>query len=268
MGKFICCSHIGKRLNYEDNYYLNGQYMSVEVQKKMEDNHLHFICGDRFSDIQIFAVSDGMGGHNAGEVASRMCVSKIALASNDVLKLNSIEEISEYIQNIIFEINNEIVILSHKNSDLQGMGATLVLLIIYKDEYAILNIGDSRAYCVKSDGIAQITKDHTEGQRLIDLGILTRKELRDFPARKNLSRYIGYNQPGYNLSADIYYPKIDEGVLMLCSDGLYDALTDCRIMQIFNLEKNLEDIGKRLVEEAALTNNADNITVILIPIRK
>ena len=47
MGKFICCSHIGKRLNYEDNYYLNGQYMSAEVQKKMEDNHLHFICGDR-----------------------------------------------------------------------------------------------------------------------------------------------------------------------------------------------------------------------------
>ena len=116
--------------------------------------------------------------------------------------------------------------------------------------------------------ITQITKDHTEGQRMIDLGILTRKELKDFPARKNLSRYIGYNQPGYNLSGDIYHPKMDEGVFILCSDGLYDALTDRRIMQIFNLEKSLEDIGKRLVMEAALTNNADNITIILIPIRK
>lgn len=264
----VCFSHIGKRLNHEDNFLINDNYLTSASQKQMSDNHCCFVSETALSKVRLFAVSDGMGGHNAGEVASRICVEMLALAQNELQQYHSVKEAVAYLQIVIAEVNNTICNLSRKQDELKGMGATIVLFVVCGADYAILNIGDSRAYHFNNDVLIQITKDHTEGQRMLDLGLLTRKELSGFPARKNLNRYIGYGQNGYVLQADEYYPILDNGVMLLCSDGISDYLPDSRISEILHSATNLEGAGKQLINEAVASHNADNATVMLIPLRR
>lgn len=264
----VCFSHIGKRPNHEDNFLVNGFYLTPDSQKQMSDNRCCFASEPALSRVRLFAVSDGMGGHNAGEVASRICVEKLALAQKELQQYNSLKEAVAYLQTAITEINNTVCNLSRKQNELKGMGATLVLFVVCGMEYAVLNIGDSRAYHFNNEALIQITKDHTEGQRMLDLGLLTRKELSGFPARKNLNRYIGYGQNGYVLQADEYYPILDNGVMLLCSDGISDYLPDSRISEILHSANNLESASKQLVNEAVASHDADNATVMLIPLRR
>lgn len=264
----VCISHIGQRPNHEDNFSIDGSYLTADIQKQMSDNRCYFVSNVSFSNIHLYAVSDGMGGHNAGEVASRICVEKLSLAYNELQHSHSLKEAVTYLQTVIVEINETVCNMSHKQPELKGMGATLVLLLAYKDEYALLNIGDSRAYHFSDTTITQITKDHTEGQRMLDLGLLTRKELSGFPARKNLNRYIGYVQNGYVLQADEYYPVLENGIVLLCSDGISDFLSNAQISEILSTARNLEIAGRQLVNEAVSALNADNATAILIPLRR
>lgn len=264
MDKSICYSHIGKRTNHEDNFLIDGNYLTSDSQKQMPDNCCYFIRQKDSSSIHLFVVSDGMGGHSGGEVASRICVEKLSLAYINLKNYNTLKEMVTYLQTVIAEINDIVYEMGCNDLNLKGMGATLVLFLVYKDKYAILNIGDSRAYYFNDNSIIQITKDHTEGQRMIDLGILTRKELFGFPARKNLNRYIGYGQNGYVMQADEYYPVIKKGVILLCSDGITDFISDVRIAEILSKESNLEQAGKQIVDEAVKSHNADNATIILI----
>jgi len=264
----ICFSHIGKRLNHEDNFLIDGNYLTSASQEQMSDKRCYFFSNTASSNVCIFAVSDGMGGHNAGEVASRICVEKLALAEEKLQPYSSLKDVVAHLQTVIAEINYTVCDLSHKQDDLKGMGATLVVFVVCGKECAVLNIGDSRAYHSINNKLIQITKDNTEGQRMLDLGLLTRKELSGFPARKNLNRYIGYNQNGYVLQADEYYPTLDGGVMILCSDGISDFVSDIRIAEILDSEKNLEVAGKQLIDEAVASQNADNATVMLIPLRR
>lgn len=268
MNKPVCYSHIGKRPNHEDNFLINGLYLTSDSHKQMSDNRCCFVSDASLSKVCLFAVSDGMGGHNAGEVASRICVEKLAAAEKELQRYNSIKEAVAYLQTVIEEINSIVCDLSRKHDELKGMGATLVLFVVCGMDCAILNVGDSRAYYFNNDELIQITKDHTEGQRMLDLGLLTRKELSGFPARKNLNRYIGYGQNGYVLRADEHYPVLENGVVLLCSDGVSDFLPDHRISEILCSENNLEIAGKQLIFEAVAAHNADNATAVLIPLRR
>lgn len=264
----VCFSHIGKRANHEDNFFVDGSYLPSDLQKQMGEHHCFLVNDTSLSRIHLFAVSDGMGGHNAGEVASRICVEKLAVAYEELQKLNSIREAVFYLQATITEINHAVCDMSCRQPKLKGMGATLVLLVVCGKEYAVLNIGDSRAYFFGNNTITQITKDHTEGQRMLDLGLLTRKELSGFPARKNLNRYIGFNQNGYVLQADEYFPVLNNGVLILCSDGISDFISDTQIEKILSSGNKLEFIGKQLINEAVAAPNSDNATIILVPLRR
>lgn len=264
----ICFSHIGQRLNQEDNLFVNGLYLTPNLQKHFLDKCCCTLIEPALSKVRLFAISDGMGGHNAGEVASLICAEKLSLAQKELQHYTSLDEAVAYLQTVIVEINNTVCEQSKKNSDLKGMGATLVLFVLCGVNCAVLNIGDSRAYHYSNGSLVQITKDHTEGQRMLDLGLLTRKELSGFPARKNLNRYIGYRQSGYVLQADEYYPTLESGVILLCSDGISDFISDNRIAEILSSESDLEIVGKQLIDEAIVSHKADNATVMLIPLRR
>ncbi len=263
-----CFSHIGKRLNHEDNFLIGSVYLTAASQEQMSDKRCYFFSNTISSKVSLFAVSDGMGGHNAGEVASRICVEKLALEHEKLQCFSSVHDVVDHLQTVIMEINEAVCKLSRENKNLKGMGATLVIFVACRNEYAVLNIGDSRAYHAINGELIQITKDNTEGQRMLDLGLLTRKELSGFPARKNLNRYIGFSQHGYVLQADEYYPTLDGGVMILCSDGISDFVSNERITEILNSETNLEFAGKQLIDEAIVAQNADNATVMLIPLRR
>lgn len=268
MNKPVCYSHIGKRPNHEDNFFMEGVYLSYDKQNMMTERKCCYLEKNSDAKVKLYAVSDGMGGHNAGEVASHICMEMLASSYIEIQNTKSLKKVIDILQEKVCEMNNTIIGLSEKKPELSGMGATLVILIIYGTEYAIMNIGDSRAYFYNHEMIIQITKDHTEGQRMLDLGILTRKELSGFPARKNLNRYIGYGRKGYTLEADVYYPVFNNGIVMLCSDGVSDFVPDSRILEFFKSEKTTKQIAKALVYEATESENADNATALLIPFRR
>lgn len=261
-----CLSHIGKRVKYEDNFLVNSVYLTPDICKQLLDKKIYIANFFIQSKVQLFAISDGMGGHNAGEIASRICVENLAKIEKKLQQYSSIEEAVSYLQTVVEKTNFLVCELSHKYNELKGMGATLIILLIFGERYAVLNIGDSRAYYFNNGALIQITKDHTEGQRMLDFGLLTRKELINFPAQKYLNRYVGFDQTGYILQADEYYPLYKKGIILLCSDGVYDFVSENRIAEILDSEENLEIAGKKIVKEAANAYNADNITLMMVPI--
>lgn len=268
MLRAICASGIGMRSTHEDNFLLNGKIMDKKIQKKMSELKIiqyQSVCRKK---VNFIAVSDGMGGHNAGEVASNYCMKKIADLEEKAQNCTSLNEVISLIQKEIVHINNSICEYSEEYPELSGMGATLIMLVNYESENAILNIGDSRAYSIGEAGICQISKDHTEGQRMIDLGILTRKEVESFPAKKNLNRYIGYFGRGYQLQADVFYLFPSESLILLCSDGVCDIFDEKKMLDYFCQDEELYDIAKRIVNDACYSKNADNATLIIIKIKR
>lgn len=266
MIRAVCYSHIGKRLNHEDNFWLNGTIIEAELQNKMSKIQSVHYESSSMGEVNIYAVSDGMGGHNAGEAASRICSRRIGELSNKAQSCADISELVLLLQTNIARINEEICSKSYEHKEMQGMGATLVILAVCGSDCAILNIGDSRAYYFDGVTLTQITKDNTEGQRMLDLGILSRKELMNFPARKHLNRYMGYNEGGFVLQADVYYLHVKSGMVLLCSDGVTDSLTDYEIKNILLTERDINYAGKKIMERAVTMQNADNATVMLINI--
>ena len=203
----VCYSHIGKRLNHEDNFLISGKYITPSVQRHMADGELLVVKGDASSKIQLFAISDGMGGHQAGEVASYICVKYLAEVEKKIQNCVSLKDAVKILQLTIAQINDHVCQESVDNKALRDMGATLVVFLVFGTEYAVLNIGDSRAYYFDGE-LTQLTIDNTEGQRMVDLGILTKKEVLNFSARKNLNRYIGFSQRDFVLKADEYWMNI------------------------------------------------------------
>jgi len=267
MTRAVCCSHIGKRSNHEDNFFFDGKILTAQEQAAMNARRMLSMTARSTAAAQVYAVSDGMGGYNAGEVASRLCAEMVVELRRTVWGCTSVEEMTGLAQSYIGRLNTAVCKMSRSNEACRDMGATLVLLLICGTARVILNVGDSRAYSFTNGILRQITKDHTEGRRLLDLGLLTQQELEHFPARKYLNRYIGCGQPGYVQRADEYTLAPAEDLVLLCSDGVTDALSDGRILDILRRETNIESAGKRLVEEAAATENADNVTTILIQMR-
>ena len=260
----VCYSHIGKRQNQEDNFLFDGISLTLDNQKQRSEQPIVFSSKNTMERVKLFAISDGMGGHNAGEVASRICVEKLAEIEPLLQNYHSMKDIVAFLQFKIAEINRTVYEMSCRYEAYKGMGATLVLCVLYGMECVVLNVGDSRAYYFDGSTLMQITKDNTEGQRMLDLGLLTRKELLHFPARKHLNRYIGYAPTGFILQADEYYPQIKDGTILLCSDGISDFLSDKQIVQILQSELDLEKVGMLLIKEAILSTSADNATMILL----
>lgn len=268
MVRAACTSNIGMRPTHEDNFLLNGHIINEEVQEKMPAIHAvqyQSVCSQK---VNIIAVSDGMGGHNAGEVASRYCVQTLARIEKDVQLCEDLESVIDIIQAEINEINHDICRLSKQKTELAGMGATLVVFVSFGSEYAILNIGDSRAYHYDGIEMSQITIDHTEGQRMLNLGILTRKELLDFPARKNLNRYVGYDSPGYVLQADVFRRMFETGIILLCTDGISDNISERAAEEILLGDADIWNASQTLVERAVKSPCSDNATAMLIQLRR
>lgn len=263
----ISVSNIGMRLTHEDNFLLNGHMIDCKVQQSMPEIksvQYEAMCQ---RNVNFIAISDGMGGHKAGEVASRLCVEMLAELEDQVQDYDDLEMVVAEVQEHVDKLNHELCSEGEKNVQLSGMGATLVLFISCGENSTVLNIGDSRAYYFDGKSLCQLTTDHTEGQRMIELGILTRKEVEKFPARKHLNRYLGYNAYGYKLKADVTYLDLTEGTLVLCSDGISDVLSDTMINNILG-EKNIYEAGQILADRASCVKNADNATIILIQMRR
>ena len=207
-------------------------------------------------------LADGMGGHNAGEVASAMATEIIA---NELSNSEFGDDEENIVSNITASLdyaNNEIYNKSVSNSANAGMGTTAVVVYLDKNTAYIANIGDSRAYLIENNRITQLTTDHSIVQKLVESGSITPEEARNHPEKNIITKALG-TEPTEEY--DIYEFAVREGdKILLCSDGLSDMIEDSQINDILNQDLCPDDAISALISAAKENGGRDNITVVLM----
>ena len=206
----------------------------------------------------LFIIADGMGGHKAGDYASRYAVDTIEKET-----LESLEENPEIIlQKAISKANKDIRELSHQNPDMEGMGTTIVAATIYGKYMKVANVGDSRLYIINGKKIKQITRDHSLVEEMVRIGELDRISARNHPNKNIITRAVGVTA---SVVADFFYVVLKEGdVILMCSDGLSNMLEDAEIRMIACAQRDIIEKAEALVRAANNNGGKDNISLIII----
>lgn len=205
----------------------------------------------------LFVVADGMGGHKAGDFASKYTVKQLVRLIESNSETNPIKIMRQSIE----LANKELLRMANENSELTGMGTTLVAATIVKEYIYIANIGDSRLYII-NNVIKQITKDHSLVEEMIRLGEIAREDAKNHPDKNIITRAIG---AGEDISVDFFEMKLEKNdIILMCSDGLTNMIDDEDIWQIVKKQKTPEQKAQKLVEIANNNGGKDNIAVIII----
>ena len=201
-------------------------------------------------------VADGMGGHNAGDLASRYTVESMVDYIEKAVEKRPIPLLAEAIHHA-----NELVVEKAKSDKaLEGMGTTVVAATVQENYLYVANVGDSRLYLIDQE-IEQITRDHSLVEEMIRVGELQRKDAKSHPDRNIITRAVGVRTP---VKIDFFDIKLEPGdVILLCSDGLTNMVEDEDILRIVKKSSSLKEAAQRLVTEANKNGGKDNISVVL-----
>ncbi len=216
-----------------------------------------------FDDNSCFGVvCDGMGGPNAGDVASEIAVKEITdRFVEDFNADTSMQDASVLLSKAIKTANLKILGLAAANPEYAGMGTTVVAFVCRGNELLIANVGDSRAYFV-GEGLKQLTKDHSLVQEMIDKGELNAEDAASFPYNNIITRALGVDN---HVDIDFYLHPFDGNCLMLCSDGLYNFVNPEEITGLVNnTDIEFENIAAELITAANNNGGGDNITAVLV----
>ena len=209
-------------------------------------------------------VCDGMGGIHGGRLASELAVSAFMADFRKSL-LRSTErrpDLAALLQNACAEANRVVYQYSCSNTECAGMGTTIVAAAVRGGVAQILSVGDSRAYRITRRGIVQITKDHSLVEDMVDRGELTRAQARNHPKKNFITRALGVDA---QVRADGFTVRLRPGErLLLCSDGLSNALTDEALYRLCRSGRNPEKVCRRLIQHALCGGARDNVTAALI----
>lgn len=212
---------------------------------------------------QLLAViADGMGGHQAGDIASEMAVSIIQQGWNESETLKAPEETEAWLADILFQVNHEIYHLASQKEEYAGMGTTIVVAINCGDFFTVAHIGDSRCYLQNSNGFKQITEDHSLVNELVRTGQISKEDAEQHPRKNIVLRALGTEE---NVDADIRSLSWEIGdKLLLCSDGLSDKISNEKILEFIRSEEQLEQISHSLIDLANERGGEDNISLVII----
>jgi protein phosphatase len=227
-------------------------------------------------ELGVVVLADGMGGYNAGEVASGMATSLIAsglsLAWNkDVLerldRIGATRLSHKILQDQVAQANTAIFEAAQKDPHCAGMGTTLVTCIFYDNFLTVGHIGDSRLYRLRNDALTQITRDHSLLQEQIDSGLISKEDARQSHNKNLVTRALGIDP---EVDAEINTHDVMEGdIYLLCSDGLNDMIEDEELqMTLVALGTNLKLTAQQLVQAANDAGGRDNISVMLVKVLK
>jgi len=225
------------------------------VRKQNEDYVGFFPAGDAL----LAVIADGMGGHNAGETASRICV--------ETMRETFLENLAARPETILQcgfqKANAQVLMQSSKDARLRGMGATIVAAIIREDECWYSHIGDSRIYLVEAGKVKRLTRDHTEVQSMLEAGLITEAQSAGHFLAHIVSKSIGHLQAN---GADIEVNKISlckGGAILLCSDGLTNQVADEEICAKIHGAKP-QDACNNLLDLVLLRGAHDNVSIQFI----
>ncbi|UCF85124.1 MAG: Stp1/IreP family PP2C-type Ser/Thr phosphatase [Desulfobacteraceae bacterium] len=232
---------------------------------------------DSFSmdmNLGLFVVADGMGGHLAGEVASRVAVDLINksfrkwvgsdAAEEDLFEYPdpSLSRIGNYVLSGIRLANRVINEMATENKEYNGMGTTVAVLAVMPELIITANVGDSRIYLVRKGQIEQLSRDHSIVAEQLEMGIMTEKEAEQSPLKHVLTRNLGSAK---HLDADIFeIEPSSKDRFVLCSDGLTDLVSDDEIKQMVEAEDDPDVLCKKFIDKALTRGAHDNTTVVSI----
>ncbi len=207
----------------------------------------------------LYIVADGMGGHKAGDVASKTVIECVT----EYIKESTISNPVSVLKRAIIYANDKVLKMSRENSDYNGMGTTFVAAVVCDEIMYVVNIGDSRLYLIHND-IRQVTLDHSLVEELIRTGQLDRNKGRNHPEKNIITRAMGIAE---EVVPDFFEIELaSEDKFLLCSDGLSNMIEDDEIKDIVRECENLEDAVNKLVDRANYYGGKDNISVILAAI--
>ena len=206
----------------------------------------------------LFLVADGMGGHNAGDYASRVAVESILEKIADSPETDPLRNFDDAIQ----FANSRIRKLASESAELEGMGTTVVAAACEGNRLYVANVGDSRLYVINRFGIRQITRDHSWVEEMVRLGEIEKEEARNHPDKNIITRAVGADDM---VKTDFFAVQLEEGdEVLMCTDGLTNMLEDEEIRMILDGARDIVEKAQQLVRAANDNGGRDNISVILI----
>lgn len=234
-----------------------------DIGRKRKSNQ-DSICLDH--EHHFFAVADGMGGHNGGDIASQLA----ARVMPEYISKNKNKPPQELMRDVIVEVNRQILETAAAQPELTGMGTTLSAVMFSGAQLILGNVGDSRVYMIHNNAIFQMTRDHSFVQEKLNMGIYTREDAAHDPQKNVLVRSVGIDE---DIQVDVFNYRICKNdIFLICSDGLHGKVSDRDIL--FIVQKHLPDpescdasqvqaLVNELIQQANDNGGQDNISVII-----
>jgi PPM family protein phosphatase len=227
-------------------------------REQNEDSFGRLETAANSAGVDLFVVADGMGGHVAGEVASRVAVETILTAFG---QSSSEDDLAARLRVAVARANAEVYIMGITDLRLAGMGTTVVAAAVSDAGLTLANVGDSRAYLLREGALTQLTRDHSWVERAVEDGVLTPAQARDHPDRHVIYRSLGAEP---EVQVDTFeYALAPADRVLLCSDGLTDVVGD-ELLAELAAGDDPDDAARRLIEAANDAGGPDNITITLI----
>lgn len=208
----------------------------------------------------LLMVADGMGGHNKGDYASKETIEIVSQTFKDKKGFLSLFDAVSRLKRIAKLANSRIYRIQDEDLMYKGMGTTLSLVLIYKNKLISLNCGDSRTYWVKNGELVQISEDQTYVNFLLKSGQITKEEALVHPERHVLTNAIGLFP---SISIDIKVLKYNGETVLLCSDGLYNNVSEKDMLNILNTKLNTEEKVESLINLGNFNGGSDNMSIAL-----
>ncbi len=206
----------------------------------------------------LFLVADGMGGHAAGEYASRFTVEKLV----EKIKESSQTEPVALMKEAVEQVNAMLLAEANADRAKAGMGTTIVAATVIGERLYAANVGDSRLYVINEESITQITRDHSLVEEMVRLGEMNKEDAKDHPDKNIITRAIGVMP---EVAPDFFEISLkDQDMILMCSDGLTNMINDIDIKKIVLGQRDIVEKAEKLVETANQNGGRDNITVVLV----
>ena len=234
----------------------------TDIGKVRDLNQDYYYISKETEEPKIYILADGMGGYKGGEIASKLATETVKqyISNNFSNTVKEKEEILKLIHDAVEYANMVVYEKSKENPELEGMGTTLEVCLIYNNKAYIGHIGDSRIYRIRKEIIRKLTKDHSYVQKLVEDKKITRDEAKNHPKKNMLTKALGctpYVEP------DLRARNFEKGdIFIICSDGLTNMVEEQRIFEL--AKENIKTAADKLVAEANEAGGIDNITVIII----
>ncbi len=217
-------------------------------------------------DDKVFIVADGVAGEKSGDIASDVTVRVITkiVAELPIPQNVSSDAVGTYIRSCIKKANEIIIEMGNQNSAVYGMATTCVMAVVREQMAYLANVGDSRAYMIRDSHITQITDDHTYVNRLVKQGFVSEEDALHHEDRHKIIRALGISN---DVEVDLFeISLIKDDILLLCTDGLYEMVSEEQITSILSEESDLEKCSDSIMEIAYDNGASDNISFICIKI--